>query len=208
MHYWDPFSSGILTDITKTEGSTFTFTTAQPDRVKDPRQSSFCIKDKKYRRTTNVTLDIGCDEDDHNDVDLVNQQKNAVNTVANLSYLIGLIEKYGLEKVFPDPNDETKLTYAESEFAFYPTSGLDNAIDFYIDTLLEREKRFTDLYNSSKPLGKLYSNLKTIYNNTKTKNIYSKTNGQGKNKDKLKNLYIILLLDMKRTEDWGQVTWM
>lgn len=200
MHYWDAMKSSVLTHTTGSE--TFSFLDTFPNRITDPRHSKFCIKNKQFDRTykteKNVTLDIGCDNNDQNDVHIENQKSSPVNTVSNISYIIGLIQKHGLQTVF----GKKRLTFLESELAFYPISTLEEVSDFYIEKIIEREKRYAQLYDPKTSLGQLFKNLRDVYTES-SENVYN----QNMDKKSLKNKYISLLLDMKRTGDWGQASW-
>jgi hypothetical protein len=199
MHYWDAMKSSGLTNITQNE--TFSFVNTFPNTIIDPRHSIFCIKNKKQKTNKNVTLDIGCDENNDNDVHITNQKSKPVNTVSNLSYIIGIIRKHGLNKVF----GENQLTHLESELAFYPTSTVQEVSHFFEKKKVVREKCFKALYDPQTSLGQLYLNLKDIYNSISDSNAYSRIHE--KNNRSLEDKYISLLLDMKRTGDWGQASW-
>lgn len=200
MHYWDAMGSKKLSASNENEKKSFV--QEKPQDIIDPRRTKFCIKDKdKKLENENVTLDIGCDQNNKNDICITRQKSSPVNTVSNLSYMIGLLQKHGVQKVF---QKDHPLTYEESEEAFYPTSTLEKAAEFFLEKKMERQKRFKQLQNTNTSLGQLYSNLQIIYNANDASNTYSRSN---ENDQTLLKKYINLLLDMKRTGDWGQASW-
>ena len=215
MHYWDPAKTPDITQFVGTEKNTFIddkIVTGANNGAVDPRYTEFCILNKTDG-DTNVILDIGCDGERHN-VDIRNQMNYPINSVKNISFLIGLLLHHGPKDLFGRELDVNfPLSFEKCEEAFEPNYRMEKMSSEMKRTLfrqnkyfkaleLDRMKKFINISKSYTSLRKLYNNLKTLY--------HAKDLGDDhifNDKAKFKKNAIQLLFDMKRTGDWGQASW-
>ena len=227
MHYWDPGRTPPVTELVGTEKNTFIngkivrganngkIVRGANNGAVDPRFTEFCILNKTDGNTS-VILDVGCDGK-RNNVNISNQMNYPINSVKNISYLIGLLLHYNPKDLFGIEQDVNfPLSLEDCEKAFEPNYRMEKMSSAMQRTLFRqnkyfealksnREKKFNNISNISKSrtsLRQLYDNLKTLYHDK-----FLGSDHIFYNKDEFKENAIQLLFDMKRTGDWGQASW-